>query len=137
MDDDTMSDDCLGEREIDLTKQYFSESFDGSVWIQSLMLDLLKDGEVQGSVKLAFCKIPHVGARPGEHEKARLQPVPVTQAGNSFKGEMHVKVFRVEGFPDKAGFMDKTDPKVRYSAFEPSSRTRMLGGCRKSPACAT
>jgi len=47
-DDDTLSDDFMGEREIDLSKQYFSEVLDGTQWVQSVMIDLMKDGKVAG-----------------------------------------------------------------------------------------
>ena len=110
--------DLLGAREIDLTKQFYSATLDGSAWIQAIMLDLIKDGQVQGAVKLAFCKIPHVhiGSDSDRFENARLgqRPVePQEDQGKSFTGAVHIKVFQIEGFADSAGMMDKTDPYVR------------------------
>ena len=108
--------DLLGSREIDLTKQFYSETLDGSAWIQAFMLDLIKDGKVQGAIKLAFCKIPHVrfGRDSTMYENARLGKLPVQEKqGKSFTGAVHIKVFQIEGFADSAGMMDKTDPYVR------------------------
>ena len=100
-----MSDDVLGEREIDLTKQYYSESLEGTHWVQAVMLDCVRNGVVQGAIKLAFAKIPNVGGRPGEHEKARLSVAP--REKQSFAGAMHVKVLKIEGFSDQAGAMGR------------------------------
>ena len=118
-DADTTSDDCLGEREIDLTKQYFSEALDGSTWVHAIMLDLVKDGRLQGSVKLAFCKVPFVN--PAGNSEQMLSPAPKVKT--SFVGQLHVKVFKIEGFADSAGMMDKTDPYVRVTMGKSTKKT--------------
>lgn len=108
-----LHEDLLGTKEIDLTTQFYCETFTGSTWIQAIMVDLTKDGKVQGAVKLAFCKIPHVHAgKDGTlFEKARLGQKP--EPKKSFTGAVHIKVFKIEGFADSSGMMDKTDPYVR------------------------
>lgn len=118
-DQDVTSDDCLGEREIDLKKQYFSEALDGSTWVQAVMLDLVKDGRLQGSVKLAFCKVPFV--IPAGNSEQMLSPAP--KAKTSFVGQLHVKVFKIEGFADSAGMMDKTDPYVSATMGKSTKKT--------------
>lgn len=118
-DADAASDDCLGERQIDLTKQYFSEALDGSKWVQAVMLDVVKDGRVQGSVKLAFCKLPFI-TPPGNAEQM-LSPAPKEKT--SFTGQMHVKIFKIEGFSDSAGMLDRTDPYVKITMGKSTKKT--------------
>ena len=107
-----LHEDLLGTKEIDLTKQFYCETLTGSTWIQAMMVDLTKNGKEQGAIKLAFCKIPHVRAGSDDRfEKARLAQKP--EPKKSFTGTVHIKVFKIEGFADASGIMDKTDPYVR------------------------
>ena len=82
-DSDTLSDDALGEKEVDLTRQVYIEDLeDATRGVPSELLD--KQGKVAGKVYLAFsaCVI-------------------------------HCHVQDIHGFSNTAGFMDKTDPCVK------------------------
>lgn len=55
MDRDTMSDDVLGERDVDLRKQYYWPSAKSG---QLTAVDLYKNGKIAGTVNLSFAKSP-------------------------------------------------------------------------------
>ena len=85
------------------------------------MLDLIKDGRLEGSVKLAFCKVPYIS--PAGNMEQVLSPVPKVKT--SFAGQMHVKVFKIEGFSDSAGPMDKSDPYVSITVGKSTQKTNV------------
>ncbi len=55
MDRDTASDDVLGERDIDLRKQYYWPSANSG---QLTAVDMYKNGKIAGTVNLSFAKSP-------------------------------------------------------------------------------
>jgi hypothetical protein len=60
MDSDTASDDSMGERDIDLRKQYFWPTADSG---QPTAVELYKNGKISGTVYLSFAKSPK---KPGQ-----------------------------------------------------------------------
>jgi len=60
MDRDTVSDDVLGERDVDLRKQYFWPSAESG---QPIAVEVYKNGQIAGTVNLCFAKSPK---RPGQ-----------------------------------------------------------------------
>ena len=82
-DSDALSDDVLGTREIDLTRQVYAEDLE--TIRRGIPFDFVSEnGAVVGRVYMAFsaCVI-------------------------------HCHVHSIEGFANQSGFMDKTDPYVR------------------------
>ena len=111
--------ETLGEVDIDLTKHEFNEALDDKDRMIKAFAFECKDkkGQVVCAVKLAFSKVPNIG-----FNITRLAPLPMRlpvskslsgDVPKSFAGDLHIKVYKIQGFAGYTGFMDKTDPFVR------------------------
>ena len=121
--------ETLGEVDIDLSKHEFNEALDDKDRMIKAFAFECKDkkGQVVCAVKLAFSKVPNIG-----FNITRLAPLPMRlpvsnsfsgstniktplsgDVPKSFAGDLHIKVYKIQGFAGYTGFMDKTDPFVR------------------------
>ena len=111
--------ETLGEVDIDLTKHEFNEAMDDKDRTIKAFAFECKDkkGQVVCAVKLAFSKVPNIG-----FNVTRLAPLPMRlpvsnplsgDVSKSFAGDLHIKVYKIQGFAEYTGVMDKTDPFVR------------------------
>ena len=85
-DKDTMSDDFLGEGQIDIDQLRIPQGGESG----TIAVSMMRKGKPAGTVMLSCSR---KAAPPG-----------------SFKGILHVTVYSIDGFSDSAGFLDKTDP---------------------------
>ena len=84
-DKDTLSDDLLGEKEIDLAKLPLEDWNEFIEMAKPVAFDMMDgSGELAGKVFLGFAACT-----------------------------LQIKIFHIENFPMTAGFMDKTDPFVK------------------------
>jgi hypothetical protein len=85
-DKDTLSDDFLGEGEVDLDKMRVPPGGESG----RITVDVSRKAKPAGKVVLSCSR--------------RAPPA------GSFKGILHVTVYSIDEFSDSAGFLDKTDP---------------------------
>jgi len=88
-DADTLSDDCLGEHNINLNLEDLQVNEERET---PMPFEMVHEGKTAGKVYLMFSRKTPAGA---------------------FAGALHITVHSIDEFSDSAGFMDKTDPFVR------------------------
>ena len=101
-DKDTLSDDLMGDHQINLNQLKLEEEAETEAEAYEMTT---KNGKAAGKVVLSFSR----------------RAVPE----GAFEGILHVAVHRIEGFSDTAGFMDKTDPYVQLVLGKEKRKTRL------------